>query len=95
MRRCQHRSVPPTRRDALRRLGAAGIGIAAAPALMSRLRAAPLPQAGGSGVMFPEGAIIRTLLGDVDPEELANGATLFHEHLSLGDPLPPWVTPPE
>ena len=95
MRRCQHRSEPLTRRDALQRLGAAGIGIVAAPALSSRLRAAPLPQAGGSGVTFPEGAIIRTLLHDVDPEELAGGATLFHEHLSIGDPQPSWLTPPE
>ena len=32
---------------------------------------------------FLKGAIIRTLLKDVAPEELAGGATLFHEHLSL------------
>ncbi|HTR01465.1 MAG TPA: hypothetical protein VMH83_15815 [Candidatus Acidoferrum sp.] len=32
---------------------------------------------------FPKGAIIRTLLKDYAPEELAGGATLFHEHLSL------------
>ncbi len=32
---------------------------------------------------FPKGAIIRTLLKDYAPEELAIGATLFHEHLSL------------
>ena len=33
---------------------------------------------------FPKGAIIRTLFKDYAPEELAGGATLFHEHLSLG-----------
>jgi phosphotriesterase-related protein len=33
---------------------------------------------------FPKGAIIRTLLKDYAPEELAGGATLFHEHLQLG-----------
>jgi phosphotriesterase-related protein len=33
---------------------------------------------------FPKGAIIRTLLKDLDPATLANGATLFHEHLQLG-----------
>ncbi len=33
---------------------------------------------------FPKGAIIRTLFKDYAPEELADGATLFHEHLSLG-----------
>jgi phosphotriesterase-related protein len=33
---------------------------------------------------FPKGAIIRTLLKDSAPEEFAGGATLFHEHMSLG-----------
>ena len=33
---------------------------------------------------FPRGAVIRTLFRDYAPEELAGGATLFHEHLSLG-----------
>jgi len=35
------------------------------------------------GPTFPKGAIIRTLLKDYAPEELAGGATLFHEHMSL------------
>ena len=34
--------------------------------------------------VFPKGAIIRTLLKDYAPDELAGGATLFHEHMSLG-----------
>ena len=95
MRSCQHRSVPVTRRDALQRLGAVGVGVLAAPGLSTRLLSAPLQQTRASGVTFPEGAIIRTLLGDVDPEQLAGGATLFHEHLSIGDPVPSWLTPPE
>ena len=33
---------------------------------------------------FPKGSIIRTILKDYAPEELAGGATLFHEHLQLG-----------
>ena len=33
--------------------------------------------------VFPKGAIIRTLLKDYAPEELAGGATLFHEHMQL------------
>jgi phosphotriesterase-related protein len=33
---------------------------------------------------FPRGAIIRTILRDYAPEELAGGATLFHEHMQLG-----------
>jgi phosphotriesterase-related protein len=32
---------------------------------------------------FPPGAIIRTILRDYPPDELAGGATLFHEHLQL------------
>ena len=32
---------------------------------------------------FPKGAIIRTLLKDYAPEELAGSATLFHEHMQL------------
>jgi phosphotriesterase-related protein len=32
---------------------------------------------------FPKGAIIRTILKDYAPEELAGGATLFHEHFQL------------
>lgn len=32
---------------------------------------------------FPQGAIIRALLKDYAPEELAGGATLFHEHMQL------------
>lgn len=35
------------------------------------------------GPVFPRGAIIRTLFKDMAPEELAGGATSFHEHLSL------------
>lgn len=33
---------------------------------------------------FPAGAVIRTLFADVPPASLTPGATLFHEHLSLG-----------
>jgi predicted metal-dependent phosphotriesterase family hydrolase len=37
----------------------------------------------GQATAFPKGAIIRTLLKDYAPEELAGGATLFHEHMQL------------
>jgi len=33
--------------------------------------------------VFPKGAIIRTILRDYAPGELAGGATLFHEHMQL------------
>ena len=56
-----------TRREAL-----SVLGLAAA--------AAALP---GSAATFPKGAIIRTVLKDYAPDELAGGATLFHEHMSL------------
>jgi phosphotriesterase-related protein len=47
--------------------------------------AAVLPKAVFSQTpTFPKGAIIRTLLKDYAPEELAGGATLFHEHMQLG-----------
>lgn len=60
-----------TRRQALEILG---IG-AAAVALPPRLRA--------QEPTFPPDAVIRTLLRDYAPEELAGGATLFHEHMQL------------
>jgi phosphotriesterase-related protein len=60
-----------TRRQALERLG---IGSAAA-AVSGSLFAQELA--------FPKGAIIRALLKDYAPEELAGGATLFHEHMQL------------
>ena len=61
-----------TRRQALEVLG-----VGAAAAAMPRGAFAQEPT-------FPKGAIIRTLLKDYAPEELAGGATLFHEHMQLG-----------
>jgi phosphotriesterase-related protein len=60
-----------TRRESLQVLGAG-----AAAAVLPRDLLAQKPA-------FPEGAIIRTILKDYTPEELAGGATLFHEHLQL------------
>ena len=40
---------------------------------------------------LPSGAVIRTVLKDVPPEALAGGATLFHEHLSVGSDFMPKV----
>lgn len=51
-------------------------GISAAAAAIPRGAFAQEPT-------FPKGAIIRTLLKDYAPEELAGGATLFHEHMQL------------
>jgi len=60
-----------TRRRALELLG-----IGSAAATLSEGLLAQEPQ-------FPKGAIIRTLLKDYAPEDLAGGATLFHEHMQL------------
>jgi phosphotriesterase-related protein len=65
------RSSGWTRREALGMLGIGAVA-AALPEFVSA--AAPT---------FPRGAIIRTILKDYAPEELAGGATLFHEHMSF------------
>ena len=64
------RSSELTRREMLALLGAGAV----ASALPARALAAPT---------FPKGAVIRTVLKDYAPDELAGGATLFHEHLSF------------
>ena len=46
-------------------------------------------------VSFPKGSIIRTILKDMTPESLGGGATLFHEHLSIGDATLPWRPAPK
>ena len=45
--------------------------------------AAALPEFASAAPTFPRGAVIRTVLKDYAPEDLAGGATLFHEHLSF------------
>src|SRR5262247_1903172 len=60
-----------TRREALGMLG-----MSAAAAALPEFASAQSPA-------FPKGAVIRTVLKDYAPEELAGGATLFHEHMSL------------
>ena len=72
-----NRTEEVTRREAVRRLGALGGGGLFAGsgvlALGERLMAEPRQQA----------PILRTLQGDVAPGSLADGAVLFHEHLSI------------
>jgi phosphotriesterase-related protein len=60
-----------TRRQALELLG---IGAAAAAVPRSVFAQEPV---------FQKGTIIRAILKDYAPEELAGGATLFHEHMQL------------
>jgi phosphotriesterase-related protein len=45
--------------------------------------ASTLPVSAFAAPTFPKGAVIRTVLKDYSPEELAGNATLFHEHLSF------------
>jgi phosphotriesterase-related protein len=48
--------------------------------------AAVLPEfASAADLTFAPGAVIRCVLRDYKPEELAGGVTLFHEHLSFKD----------
>ena len=88
-RRSSHRSLF-TRREALGILGA-GTGLAftgacGGSAPPAEPDGAAMDQAAGTApdITFPAGAVIRTVLGDVDPASLAHGHTLFHEHLNIG-----------
>ena len=60
-----------TRRQALE-----AFGIAAAVAALPK-------SLGADETTFPKGSVIRCVLKDYAPEELAGGATLFHEHMQL------------
>src|SRR5271169_5267088 len=60
-----------TRRRALEVLGTGALAAAVPAGLRAQAPA------------FAKGAIIRTILKDYAPEELAGGATLFHEHMQL------------
>src|SRR5580704_7191693 len=80
------RSVLLSRRDALGLLGA-GAGLGLVSAFGGRAEpAAAWFQAGSATARMtpiPRGAIIRTILKDLPPEGLGNGAILFHEHMSF------------
>src|SRR5277367_3441150 len=60
-----------TRRHALEVLGTGALAAAVPGGIRAQAPA------------FAKGDIIRTILKDYSPEELAGGATLFHEHLQL------------
>ncbi len=70
-----------TRREALGVLGTtAGLGLVAGCRGGTRA-SQPMQFMSAESPDFASGAVIRTLRGDVDPDDLANGATLIHEHL--------------
>lgn len=89
------RSAPIGRRDAMRLLGVgaagAGFGLAAgcAPGSEPETAEESSPASGRPPVTFPDGAVVRTLLGDLSPDALGGGATLFHEHLAFDFASPP------
>ena len=64
-----------TRRRALELLGTSAAAAAVSGPVFGQPAATP--------PAFPKGSIIRTILRDYAPEELAGGATLFHEHMQL------------
>ena len=63
-----------TRRRALELLGTSAAAAAVSGPVFGQPAGAPA---------FPKGSVIRTILRDYPPEELAGGATLFHEHMQL------------
>ena len=78
------RSARMSRRRAIRLLGfGSGLGLFSAATRPASLLAVPWQAApsGARKIAFPRNAIIRTILKDLPPEALANGAVLFHEHL--------------
>jgi phosphotriesterase-related protein len=73
-----------TRRHALGLLGAGtGAGLASLAGFGARTLGASAQCGIAQSLTFPQGAVVRTLLGDLPPERLSGGATLFHEHLSI------------
>src|SRR5579862_9053086 len=89
-----------SRRNVMRLLGL-GTGVGLLSAVKPIEGAVGLVQGGGRGnaAAIPDNAVVRTVLKDVRPDSLGNGAVLFHEHLSVnfqrGKPQLGAATPPE
>jgi phosphotriesterase-related protein len=69
-----------SRRQALEVMG---VGAAAAAVPGGLFAQEPPAATNGNAPVFPKGSVIRTLLKDYAPGDLAGGATLFHEHMQL------------
>lgn len=86
-----------SRREAVKLLGLGTVSLAVAcrggsvqdstPPGTGSPAAATGTGAGAGPSVFPDGAIVRTILADVAPNTLSHGAVLFHEHLSLNTPF--------
>ena len=85
MKKKSHGSTQLNRRDVMK--GLLGVGVAGAGVSMAFGDGEP--EAASSSMSFPDGAVIRTLLGDIAPSVLATGATMMHEHLSFDYQSPP------
>ncbi len=81
-----------SRRDAMRLLGAGATGLVAACGGDTRPEPTASVSAGETAAppatATVDGSIIRTILRDVTPDELGEGAVLMHEHLSATSPYP-------
>ena len=86
-----------SRREAMTLLGLGSVSLAVAcrggsvqdatPPGTASAASATGAGAGTGPSVFPDGAIVRTILADVAPNALSHGAVLFHEHLSLNVPF--------
>lgn len=78
-------SAELSRRDAIALLGASLCAGFASPLRAQTSQAAMQSRfTSVQKVTFPPGTIVRTILKDIHPDTLSNGATLFHEHLTAG-----------
>ena len=84
--RQHHPSSRVTRREAIRLLGAGAATFAAA--CREPVEPTASSAVAESAVVAPDRPIIRTILRDIAPEELGDGAILMHEHLSATSPYP-------
>lgn len=80
-----------SRRNALHLIGAASAAYGVGGFYAEQMLEAQgwLTAKSRSPVRFPKGAIVRTVLKDVDPQVLQGGATAWHEHLAFGYASPP------
>ena len=82
MRRADSRRPGLTRRQAIGILGGCvGTGVVATLRVGTATAAAQATFRSVQRITVPKGAIVRTILKDVPPDALVNGATPSHEHL--------------